>query len=486
MTFPDYSLRPLRGTSATALSTFLTCEAQGGYGYLYEGVPDLGLPAPLIYGIAVHALVAEAGSYWWKTVSGRGRPLDADEGANFVRRAPMFIGDALTERRAPRYRDRLRPILWWGQRRSEAEASPEVKARIAEYIKNARGRARNALEALLLSFMKKTEATGMIFEFQLRDRRVQLAQSGQKLSLPVTGSVDLVIDFPNCYTFTDFKTGQIARAYRDRLRLLGDLQLSIYEAALKEIRRGPPGEIFIQPLEFSNGELANWGPEALERKRISVPARTEDHRQELAGLASDLFVLTDSLVSPEQYGRRFREEWQAETSFARRALWQESVQEGRPKPRIGVWCEECRFLPLCRKDNADDWKNHEARGLNQVPDAAPRPLPEKTGEPLTGLLFSTRRPPYVPKADRVIRAELLKSGAFVTRAKVMPLLNKLREWLGADGECHCIRFGLYPLWLLGFAERIFCSKRPPSRQELAAACPYEGCPRLAKHRQTAG
>jgi hypothetical protein len=481
-----YALRNIQHVSSSAIKNYCTCEALGAYRRNFVGVPTVPLPVSLVFGIAIHKLLERAGKNWWKNWKTTGCAFkNIDESEKWSKAAIMYVKATLDEKHGARGESTPpEKILWFREKFASGMTVAELQYKIEETKIHYCGQSYNIMEAFRQQFENgfPDDLKEMIFEQSIQGDKFSLvAEDGQKY--PLRGSIDTVRIFTNTYEADDYKTGWVISKYKDRVFLVNDLQMTLYSHALQQRYGNPPARMFIQPLDISSEYLEKHGPETLRSKRILVPGRTDEHIKDAINLGRDVHEMVERVVRWRYYTYKEREEWQPRSLFGRMAGFSRSVQERRFVARVGQWCDSCQFVNLCVEDHADDWKRSQQEHSQIIPNeeisASVINVADEKPSYETGMLFDVggvkRKAPR--KTDADLKREMVASGNFIPKHKLMAELKRLRAAVLSGESCPCERLELYPVWLMSALPLFMKKGRTPNLQELASACPHPDCPR---------
>jgi hypothetical protein len=479
-----YQLKTITHLSATAIRDYMSCEARGAYARNFVDVPKVAKPVSMQVGIMYHTLLERYASLLWKkSRESSERRILKDEHKGYVRYGFVLMQKMLKGEIGPRGPGAApEQFTWPFATRRSAMNEQEYEAKVESEIGRYSAMTSLLLEAQRQQFTVPPHFTDFRPEFNIGKPVAALRNTANHWHFPVAGSMDLLEIYPDGYGIGDYKSGWIVQKYKDRINLIEDLQMTLYSYAMEMIIGRPPSKLFIQPVEFSAAFLDEHGPETLRKLRIELPLRQDpSYYRDLMMLAQDIQELVYRIVRPSHYTEADQQTWAPRSSFGLRAGFDQSVKEGRFKPRVGAWCKTCQYSTLCSKDHPADWEqdkflNHEVETTS--PQLPIQPLVEVTTEPPAQLgLFEEpkRTAVYVKKANKQIRAEMLQSNQFVTKAKVVPVLNKIVKQMKDQGDCQCTRLDLFPLWVLPVLSELLDQHNALTMHTVCTTCPYEDC-----------
>ena len=468
-----YALKPIGHLSSSAIKDFCECEAKAAYARIFIGVSAVPTPVPIVYGIVVHKFLERLRKHWWQKVVSTGHPLGEKEGQNYIRYGLVFLKNVFAGKHGSRSEtDRKVPRLLWLSDDLEVIRQEQERYLTKLWL---------ALEAFRLEFTVMQPFTKMLFEFRFSRQRVTLRSHIDGWEFPLEGQIDRIQMAGADYVLTDFKSGWIIKTYTDRVRLVEDLQMTIYDHVARRIFGCAPKAMYIQPVDFPAKILEERGPETLVELRIPVPPRNSSHLEDVVNLGKDVRELVDFIVRPEYHSEAERQSWQPQSSYGRKAGFAESVREGRFVPRVGVWCTNCQYLECCKSDHEADWEHYRKNRGTDFPAG-------NGGEELTtfrlehelvsvpGRLFAdvACRPRHTPKSERVMRQEMLASGNFIPLRNWRAYQERAMDLL--PGLCPCKKSKIFPLWLTDYTAKLSRGGQV-DLSELGRQCPYEECPR---------
>lgn len=485
-----YWLRLISHLSASAIRDYMSCEAKAAYTRNFLGVPTVAKPVGMMAGVMYHWLMQYLGQFFWKQAVRSGKKcIGEDDHKKFVSFGGMLMTKMLAGKigsRGPGSPPESFAYNLHREAMTEKDYLEQIESINSRYI----GTTYLALEALRQEFTVPLPFTNMHFEYNIGKVAAQLVSRNKAWQFRLNGSIDLIEEFPNGYNLIDYKSGWIVSKYKDRWNLIEDVQMSLYWYAMHNITGLPPTGLFIQPLEFSKKYLETYGPETLRSLRISLPLRKDRaYFDELMKLSEDIYQMVNFVVRKNAYSEKERQKWKPKSAYARKAGFSESVVEQRFKPRIGPWCSSCQYVGLCHKDHLDDWEKHSVVNNEALELCGPLPpqqlIPKSEIEDEHPRLFEEppKRAQYFSKPQKEIRKEMLDSDQFVTKAKVMPTLNKIKAMMEDLGTCPCTDLGLYPLWILEYVPELRQVNPRLSIKDVCKKCPYVSCPRTERNRE---
>ena len=489
-----YKLKESPHLSATGIRTYLSCEAQGAYSRNFDDVPNVPTPIAMGVGIALHYMNEDFGKHLWKHYKLNG-PIGKEEHKGWVNFGRIFLEKMLNGLCGSRGPGSPPENFRFRTDKKASELNPrEYNEALAQEKSNYLGTMYIALEALRRQFTVPREWTDLEFEFKFSGSEVGLKEISEwakgplfsikeavTWSYPITGSIDLLEVYPSGYDITDYKSGWIINQYKDRFKLAEDIQMTLYSYACLELLGRLPSNIYIQPLEMSKAWLEKHDSEALRKLRILVPPRTEpEYFEDITIIGKDIQSMVNMVVNPSKYTEAERQMWRPKSGVARKAGLADSVRQSRFVPRIGPWCDNCKFLELCQKDHLADWQAKRETETCEIPEETNGfqhfNLPQKPEiDQLTLFEPAKAKSTYLPKGKKSEKQAMLESKNFVPDSKLKaPLTNKAKSLL--TGVCPCVQYKLYPIWLLELVPHLIRGKLT-ELHSLGSDCPWGNCPR---------
>lgn len=482
-----YSVKLISHLSASSIRDFMSCEAKAAYARVFVDVPQVALPVGMAAGVMFHGLMEKYGQILWKDVQQSKNKcigiMDRKSYPNFGCVMMRQMLDGKIGCRGPGTKPDT--IAWRADRLKlkvdEAHYLELVEEEKAGYV----GMTYLLLEALRLQFTVPSDLIDLKFEYGIGKPQARMASPDKTWQFALHGSIDLVEYFPYGYNVVDYKSGWIIGKYKDRLNLIEDIQMSLYSYAMERITGQIPSGLIIQPLNFSKEDLDTHGPYTLSNLRINLPPRNSSaYFEELMKLGEDIYHLSQFIARKIHFSNKEKEQWEPKSLYAKKAGFKESVVETRYKPRIGPWCDSCQFVKLCVKDHPSDWERHSAIEQQVMEASTEIPIQQLVSHPSENkdqLELFEHLPPktqYLRKSLKEIKHEMVQSGHFVTKAKIMPTLNKVKAMMKALGQCPCTDLDMFPLWILDQAVELLSAKK--SIKDACVKCPYPQCTRIQK------
>lgn len=481
-----YELKLISHLSASAIRDYMSCEVRGAYARNFIRVPKVAKPVSMMAGVMYHALMEKFTKLLWKKIQASPhRRIGEDDHKNFVRFGFVVMRDMLDGKIGSRGPGSTPEAFYWPfDSRREELGEKSYQEKISEKKSHYAGMTSLVLEALRQQYTEPPKYRNVMLEQSIKHKKSLLSDSLGEWQFPVHGSIDLIEDYGEAgLAVIDYKSGWITQKYKDRINLIEDIQMTLYSYAVERIYGKIPAALYIQPLEFSHDFLDTHGPDTLRQLRIELPPReSKAHFTGLMNLAEDLNEMVNRIVRPKRYSITELNEWEPKSDFAKKAGFRESVKEGRFKPRVGPWCNTCQYVTLCSKDHPSDWDNKgfaAQQAVQEAPKLPEQQLVEVTQDFSQGQLFGEpkKTSAYVRKADKEIRSEMVATNLFLTKAKVMPTLNKIANMMKSQGVCQCTRLNLFPIWLLSSLADLLDQTKPLTINQVCEHCPYEDCAR---------
>lgn len=488
-----YELKPpTERYTPTVIELGKNCEASYGYQSRLK-IPEPPQPYRLIHGTLVHGVSERI----W-----RGDFKELSTSMNFAQSYFQNVFDGVYGPKG----DGTGPvsIVWFSpheaMKRTKEELEQLVKRRKSELI----GNGTLGVEAIWNDYAwRRPGLKDAWVEENLRKFNPVVRSSSGRL-FTLGGKMDRVeFNEDGSYDIYDTKTGKTV-LYVRRETLIDSFQPTVYSEGMRQAMHGQsPRSVFLQPLPSSREELNRLGNETLLNLRIEVEPRTETHVQELADFIDDVTSIVDMVENPENHAYEARQTWQPISNWGKKSDLTQNVRQGRLVPRIGPWCHTCKYLVLCREDNAADWAaEREKRFTGTTSEIPPQPFIRvkkiEAQNEVPGFEQSRRRPVRIRKRDAERKKELTSSGEYYPQHRFLARIKNVLNHVLATGTgtvCPCRTLKLIPLRVLdNYKEILAVDVQKPKKsrtradnrayhdalrrlaQRVKATCTYPDCP----------
>jgi hypothetical protein len=487
--------RPVERHSPTVIELAHRCERLYGYQARFK-TPEPAQPSRLVHGTLTHAIGERI---WEDEFKELGKVL------NFAR--PYFT-DVFNGVYGPKGAG-TGPIsiAWHTPREAERRTKEDLERLVTERKRQLVGSGMLGVEAIWRDYaLRRPHVKEVWVEHNLREHDVTVRSPSGRLFL-LGGKIDRVEFYPDdTYTIFDIKTGRTVH-YLDRETLIDSDQPTVYNEGMRQIMNGQePQAIYLQAMPLSRAELDEHGDETLFKLQRLVEPRTETHLEELTLFIDDVTAVVDMVENPENHAAEERANWRPISPWGRKADLVRNIREGRLIPRIGAWCNTCKYLEICRVDNADDWAAERERLTGERTETPPRPIVKiKKSDAqyeIPGIERGRRLPVRYKKRDVEKKRELLATGMYYPQHRFLARIKKVLDKILATGigtVCPCRTLKLIPLTVLdGYREILGIEAMPKEAREekhayhealkrfaerVKQSCPYPECPHRAAARE---